>query len=304
MKYLLSVTLIAVVLMPLFAQESGQEDSGGKITEAISDSMLLQQTSRTAYDSTEVLDSLAIRGDSVSMVSDTVARLDSSSVVPKELKEPEEEKKIYFESFSLVGSVHNKKNNSNVKAKIKVEIASDKDADKVMFPTSSSGSFNIPNLVSGKDYIFYVKARGYYPFADTVHAQESLENNKIRKEFRLRAVVKGESIKLEGVQFEQGTSHLDPLSYNSLNLLVETLKDNPDMRIRLEGHTDNTASKQASIKLSEQRVESVKIYLVNRGIDKKRIDGKGYGSSKPITNSATAANRAENRRVEFKVLGN
>ena len=73
------------------------------------------------------------------------------------------------------------------------------------------------------------------------------------------------------------------------------------MEIELEGHTDNLGNAHANLLLSEQRVLSVKEYLVKKGINGARITGKGFGGSRPVAASDTESNRQLNRRVEFKV---
>lgn len=207
-------------------------------------------------------------------------------------------------NFSLQGGVHNASSNASIKARIKIVLSAESNGESVLFPSNSDGSFLIPNLVGGKDYVFYVKAKGFFPFADTLLASETDSISVISKNFKLEPVKVGQTLSLEGVLFEEGTSNLLSSSFGALDLLLETLRDNPDMKIRLDGHTDNSGSKKASIELSERRVNTVQFYLVNRGIDKKRITGKGFGGAKPIANNSTPENRAKNRRVEFKILSN
>ena len=80
------------------------------------------------------------------------------------------------------------------------------------------------------------------------------------------------------------------------------LKENPTMEIELEGHTDNQGDADLNQKLSEDRVLAVKDYLVNKGIDKSRIMGRGWGGEKPIASNDSELTRRLNRRVEFKIL--
>lgn len=118
----------------------------------------------------------------------------------------------------------------------------------------------------------------------------------------LRAPKVGESIPLKNVSFARGKSDLESSSNKELNRLVTMLKQHPDMKIELSGHTDNRGSTKLNQKLSEDRVASVKKYLVSKGIKRSRIVGKGYGGSKPIADNRTEETRKLNRRVEFKIL--
>ena len=74
------------------------------------------------------------------------------------------------------------------------------------------------------------------------------------------------------------------------------------MKIEISGHTDNTGSAPINTKLSEARAKVVVDYLVQKGIDRSRMNFKGYGSLQPVAENTTVAGRAKNRRVEFKIL--
>jgi OOP family OmpA-OmpF porin len=80
--------------------------------------------------------------------------------------------------------------------------------------------------------------------------------------------------------------------------VVRTMKDNPSLRVSVEGHTDSVGSDAYNQRLSERRAQAVKDYLVHQGIDAGRITTTGYGESKPVASNATEAGRAQNRRAE------
>lgn len=85
----------------------------------------------------------------------------------------------------------------------------------------------------------------------------------------------------------------------SLNTLAKALEENPDIRIKIDGYTDFIGSEGYNLDLSVKRANSIKNYLVNRGVNSSNISIEGYGKQNPIANNATAAGRAKNRRVEF-----
>jgi outer membrane protein OmpA-like peptidoglycan-associated protein len=72
-------------------------------------------------------------------------------------------------------------------------------------------------------------------------------------------------------------------------------------KVSIEGHTDNTGKADKNLALSQKRVDAVKAYLVKKGVDASRLTAVAYGDTKPVGDNKTAAGRAENRRVEFKV---
>ena len=118
----------------------------------------------------------------------------------------------------------------------------------------------------------------------------------------LEPLVVGNTITLKHVLFERAKDAFLKGSESELDLLVQMMTDNPDIKIFLAGHTDNTGNSKASIELSQHRVDAVKKYLVEKGINSKRISGKGFGGTKPIASNATEETRKMNRRVEFSIV--
>ncbi len=112
----------------------------------------------------------------------------------------------------------------------------------------------------------------------------------------------GMKMVLENVEFETGKADLVPASLPNLDKAVESLTEYPNMVVEISGHTDNKGKAKLNKELSLRRAESVKQYLVSRGINPMRIQTKGYGSSQPRDNNKTESGRARNRRIEFKIL--
>jgi outer membrane protein OmpA-like peptidoglycan-associated protein len=112
----------------------------------------------------------------------------------------------------------------------------------------------------------------------------------------------GKKVVLNNILFETGKSVLTPSSNTELDRLYNILIDNAQMKIEISGHTDKTGSEPVNFKLSEAKAKSVVEYLVRKGIDRARLEYKGFGSLQPIADNATAAGRTKNRRVEFKIL--
>lgn len=110
----------------------------------------------------------------------------------------------------------------------------------------------------------------------------------------------GVPIILEGVTFETGKADITPESAQVLRGALKTLTTYPDISVEISGHTDNVGSKNSNIKLSQRRAESVRNWLIERGIDPARIVAKGYGPDQPIVPNDTPENKRKNRRIEFK----
>jgi OOP family OmpA-OmpF porin len=114
-------------------------------------------------------------------------------------------------------------------------------------------------------------------------------------------VQRGEIV-LPTIRFGVGSAQLAPGSSPALNEVAEILKQNPDVSVEIGGHTDNEGSARLNRKVSLERAEAVKAYLVSQGVAASRMVTKGYGEVHPIATNRYAEGRAENRRIEFKVL--
>ncbi|MCC6558009.1 MAG: OmpA family protein [Polyangiaceae bacterium] len=107
---------------------------------------------------------------------------------------------------------------------------------------------------------------------------------------------------LDNVQFKSGSAQIDPKSYSLLDQVALTLKANPDIKkVRVEGHTDETGARELNVRLSKARAQSVRSYLIAKGVSPDRLSAEGYGPDKPLVSGSDEASRAKNRRVEFVI---
>jgi OmpA-OmpF porin, OOP family len=109
-------------------------------------------------------------------------------------------------------------------------------------------------------------------------------------------------IQLYGILFDLDKATLQPESTKQLQHLVTFLKDNPCLKLEVQGHTDDQGSDDYNLQLSERRAETVVAYLALFDIDTSRLLPKGYGESKPVMQNTTEEGRAKNRRVELVKL--
>ena len=109
-------------------------------------------------------------------------------------------------------------------------------------------------------------------------------------------------IQLYGILFDLDKATLQLESSKQLQHMVTLLKDNPDLMLEVQGHTDDQGSDDYNLNLSQRRAETVVAYLGLFGIDTSRLVPKGYGESKPVIPNTTEEGRAKNRRVELVKL--
>jgi OOP family OmpA-OmpF porin len=107
---------------------------------------------------------------------------------------------------------------------------------------------------------------------------------------------------LQNVFFETGKAELKESSSKALNDLVEILKIKNTMFVEIQGHTDNVGDDNSNLLLSQKRAESVRNFLIKKGIAAERVIAKGYGSTMPIADNANEDGKAKNRRTGLKVL--
>ena len=107
---------------------------------------------------------------------------------------------------------------------------------------------------------------------------------------------------LKGVNFKTGSSELTSDAGMVLDEVVASLKENPQVKLEIGGHTDNVGSAVSNQSLSQKRANAVMNYLISKGIDAGRLSAKGYGMTQPISDNNTPDGRAKNRRIEFKVV--
>lgn len=105
----------------------------------------------------------------------------------------------------------------------------------------------------------------------------------------------------KNIFFATGSARLLSTSNKALNEVVKIMNENPDLKLTIDGHTDNVGTAEKNMTLSQNRANSVKTYLTKKGVDESRLMANGYGLTKPIATNKTAKGRAMNRRVEMQL---
>jgi len=179
---------------------------------------------------------------------------------------------------------------------------------------ASGSSFLFP-LFDNEKYSVTVEAAGFAPSKYLLDPAEANSDRRVIRDIELSlpssAVNNAETthtvgklMRLDNLIFQTGSSKIDPSSYQELDEVATMLKNNPKMVIQLEGHTDYIGNSKLNLKLSEERVNAVKNYLVSKGSNKSSIKTKAYGGTMPLSREDTEEARKMNRRVELRVLAN
>jgi outer membrane protein OmpA-like peptidoglycan-associated protein len=158
-------------------------------------------------------------------------------------------------------------------------------------------------LPIGFNYDLTPKVINFYNRFEPVDLTSAAAMSKIVRNFYVTPIEVGQSVDIENIYFETGKASLKPESFRSLNALVQFLNEYPNVRVEIGGHTDNVGSAAVNERISQERALSVAEYVIEQGIPSHRVVSKGYAFSKPKASNRTAEGRAQNRRVDFTIVG-
>jgi outer membrane protein OmpA-like peptidoglycan-associated protein len=156
------------------------------------------------------------------------------------------------------------------------------------------GTFEF-DLIDQRNYLLVIQGDDFFRIEQAFYMDGYVEINKVTEPLLAR-------IKFESVEFDNGKSEIKPEMYSDLNKLINFLYDNPEFKLKISGHTDSQGSPETNLKLSKERAENIRDYLVIfAGILEVRVDFEGYGSEHPLIEERSDEDRSINRRVEFQI---
>ncbi len=182
------------------------------------------------------------------------------------------------------------------------DLSVDKEISKIKSNSSDGKFFFI--LPAGKKYGYHARKDGYYPISKNLDLSKTNKYNNISDTLtmiNIENLVNGTSL-INNIFFEYDKAVLMPESFPELNRLVKMLEGLPGVKVEIIGHTDNIGTDEYNLTLSEERAKSVIEYLRNHGLKEMEFIAKGYGKKMPIVNNETDEGRAQNRRVEFRII--
>lgn len=202
-------------------------------------------------------------------------------------------------SYTLSGKVMEENTNDAVPAELTVFEPGSDEALLMTHSDSITGKYSLTVYQKGP-FLLEANSDGY--FFNNMPLQFHPDTTLKVKNIVLKPMAKGARIVAEDILFTSGKATLRAESYPELNRLARLLRENPLVKIEVSGHTDNTGSASLNKKLSRARALSVKRYLESQEISPDRIEYEGYGFDSPIAPNTTEQGRAQNRRVEIKII--
>lgn len=167
--------------------------------------------------------------------------------------------------------------------------------------TDETGNYLI-TLPVGRDYAFNVNRKGYLFFSDNFSLTDNITDSTYHIDIPLQPLQANATVILKNIFFDINQYQLKSESFPELDNIVRLLKENPPLKISINGHTDNTGKPSDNLKLSNNRANAVIQYLIEKGIDAKRLSSKGWGETQPLSDNKSEKGKARNRRTEMKVV--
>ncbi len=200
------------------------------------------------------------------------------------------------------GKIYDKKTSAGLQSTVELTTL---DSGFVLSKLQTDGDGNyLTTLPVGKNYAFNVNKKGYLLYSESFSMKANITDSPMVINIALQPIEKGASIILKNIFFDSKKADLQTISFTELNKVAALLLENNKLVIQINGYTDNVGKPADNLKLSINRTKSVIAYLQKKGIDIKRLTGKGFGETKAIANNSTELGRAQNRRTEISVISN
>ena len=203
--------------------------------------------------------------------------------------------------ISFRGKVLDKESKKPLKADIEIVNLDNGSTVSRSFTDNLNGEF-LSVLIAGNKYAVNISSKGYFFYSSNIDLSNEEFYRQTEDEFLLMKIKQGLEFALNNIYFETNKWELKSESFFELNKLLKILKKNPDLKIEIQGHTDNTGDKVYNLELSEKRAKSVADYLIEKGINSNRLKTIGYGDSRPVAENSSEKGRALNRRTVVRVL--
>jgi flagellar motor protein MotB len=166
-------------------------------------------------------------------------------------------------------------------------------------PTTGEYSIVLP---SRDVYGFLAEHKGFLSLNENIDLVKINEYKEMRVDLKLTPLEVGAAVRLNNIFFDTNKYNLKPEDELELKRVVKMLQAYPNMQIEISGHTDNIGADQSNLTLSSNRAKAVTDYLVAKGVAKNRLQAIGLGKTKPVSDNKTEEGRANNRRIEMKIL--
>ncbi|HPF01388.1 MAG TPA: OmpA family protein [Bacteroidales bacterium] len=214
-----------------------------------------------------------------------------------ELYEEARPEKVLF----VKGTVKNEQDDKPVEAKIEIKNLTTKEIREI--PVDHETGEYVAAIKFESDFMLTVKKPDFVYESTYISKEDSSFAEPTSVDVDLEPVQLGKAYRMKDIYYESNSADLTAESKKVLDEFIEFLNENPNIKVKIQGHTDNIGGDAFNLTLSENRAHSVYEYLVSRGVSSSRLSYKGFGETQPVDTNDTEAGRAMNRRTEFLVTG-
>jgi outer membrane protein OmpA-like peptidoglycan-associated protein/tetratricopeptide (TPR) repeat protein len=203
-------------------------------------------------------------------------------------------------TFWIKGKVYDKKTGLGLPSSVELTDLNSK-AVTSKIQTDEKGNYLI-TIPLGRDYAFYVNRKGYLFFSENFSLKEKSPDSIYAINIPLQPIEANAAITLKNIFFDVNKFELKPASQVELDKVVFLLKENPTLKIKIKGHTDNVGQPKDNLALSNNRAKAVVNYIISKTIAPTRLHFQGLGAAQPIADNKTETGKAKNRRTELLII--
>lgn len=197
------------------------------------------------------------------------------------------------------GEIKVENNTEPIRARVQLKNMQTKTITEI--PVNAYTGKYVAAILFKEDQVLTVKQEGYVYSSRYLSVEDTTLNQPKTVDLIIKEIKVGETYNIDDIHFVTNSSELNKDSKRIIDEFLEFLLDNDNIRVEIQGHTDNVGQEEANLLLSDKRAKSVYQYLVDQGVPSHRLTAKGYGESIPLANNETDSGRAKNRRTVFLI---
>lgn len=200
------------------------------------------------------------------------------------------------------GEVRNEKGELVKDATVEIEYMDTRKVEVIRVDSVSGRYATVVKLKPGSDVIMTVKKKDHVFDSRSFSAEDTVRAGVAKVDMQVQKIEVGKSYRVNDIKYPTNSADITKSSEYILDELIGFLKENPTVKIRIEGHTDSRGGAAENKLLSENRAITVSNYLQSHGVAANRLTHQGYGPEKPLATNDTEEGRAKNRRTEFVIV--
>lgn len=200
------------------------------------------------------------------------------------------------------GEVRNEKGELVKDATVEIEYMDTRKVEVIRVDSVSGRYATVVKLKPGSDVIMTVKKKDHVFDSRSFSAEDTTRAGVAKVDMQVQKIEVGKSYRVNDIKYPTNSADITKSSEYILDELIGFLKENPTVKIRIEGHTDSRGGAAENKLLSENRASTVSSYLQSHGVAANRLTHQGYGPEKPLATNDTEEGRAKNRRTEFVIV--